>query len=332
MRRWLLVLTLSVVSAHAHAQAGQPMKSTAATAMKPTAATENAAVAANAAERQVAQLATQKAALEKRYNDEVDAIDRLKKQRPSWRRDREIRDSLSSSLETSNKLDATTAELKNAKVRLDNARRAYLGAVELELGAGVTPLRAQQLERIRSSLATQVKGAPRNLHILMPELEIDPLADPEELDQRAVELRETENQLTRQIAGLEGQIGELERAALLRKHNDRAAEMVARDEESPHRRTTRSGESTSDAPPDNPPGSRLPVTDTVPTSIKTGGSVVTSRVIDGTPDSLGQRSSDPVQRAEAAHKAYDGLVKRLEQVKRARLAAEARADQLRGKR
>src|SRR5689334_21571116 len=199
MRRWLLVLLLSGVSATTRAQAGQPMKSTAATAMKPAAATENAAAAAGAAERQVGQLTTQKAALEKRYNDEVDAIDRLKKQRPSWRRDREIRDSLSLSLETSNQLDATTAALKNAKGRLDNARRSYLGAIDLELAAGPVPVRAQQLARIRASVVTQVKGAPRDLHILVPDLEIDPLADPEELDQRAAELRETEKQLSRQL-------------------------------------------------------------------------------------------------------------------------------------
>src|ERR1043166_4491588 len=101
MTRWWLVLTLLVVSADARAESTLG-------AAQPIAATHDAETAVGAAEHQVLQLTVQRAALKQRYEDEVADIDRLKKQRASWRRDRELRDSLSSSLETSNELDAAT--------------------------------------------------------------------------------------------------------------------------------------------------------------------------------------------------------------------------------
>src|SRR5690348_10154716 len=105
MSRWWLVLTLMVVSVSARAQANQ----------QSTAATNGAELVASGAEQQVAHLAARRAELKQRYEDEVAEIDRLKKQRASWRRDRDLRDSLSASLETSKQLDAATREVDVAQ-------------------------------------------------------------------------------------------------------------------------------------------------------------------------------------------------------------------------
>jgi hypothetical protein len=265
----------------------------------------------------------------------------LKRQRPSWRRQREIQDSLSSSLETSNQLEATTAALKKARTRLDSARRNYLGAIDAELSAGTSPARLQQLQRVKGTLASQVKAAGAPRHIMIPDLSIDPLADPEELDQRAVELRESERQLSQQLAGLDAQAADLVRSAQLRKHNDRAVDLVARYEDAPHRRPA-SGTTSADQAADGPAPSRLPVSGSpgevrlpAPESAGVSNDVIDTsidRSIDALETRAAQRSGDPAQRAEAARKLHDALARRLEQVRRKRIEIEDRARMLRGKR
>jgi hypothetical protein len=336
MSRRLLVLGLLVlgfVSTFARAESPTPSK--------PSAATDAAAAAANIAERRVAQLTNQSTALEKRYNDEVDAIDRLKRQRPSWRRDREIRDSLTSSLETSNRLEAATAELRKAQGRLDMARRAYFAAIDLELAAGPGAPRAQVLERAKAALIVQLNaGAPRPIKI--PDLDIDPLADPEELDQHAAELRESEKLLSRQLAGLDAQVAELQRGANLRKHNERAADLVSRYDDAPHRAAVHGSDGNSqivDAPaPNHLPASGDGTAPYVDSSVP----VVINDVVDvgdagsagaaGTLRGTGQRTTDLAQRADAVRRARDMLARQLEQVRNKRLEIETRAKVLRGKR
>src|SRR5262245_41360356 len=98
MIRWLLVLAVTVASSTVSADP-RP-------ASELVAVTTNAEATARSAERQVSQLAAYRTTLAKRYKDELDQIDRLKNQRASWRRDRELRDNLSDSLETANQLSA----------------------------------------------------------------------------------------------------------------------------------------------------------------------------------------------------------------------------------
>src|SRR6185436_4431585 len=227
MSRWWLVLTLMVASVGARAQPGHE-----------TNATNQAETAANAAERQVVQLTSRRASLKQRYEDEVADIDRLKKQRASWRRDRDLRDNLSTSLETSKQLDNATREVELAQRDLVTARRVYLNAIDSELKAGAPPQRAQRLERARALLSAQLKDAPHR--ILIPDLRIDPLADPEELLQHANELRASEDELRHQVDELAAQAIDLDRIAQLRKQHERAGDLVNRYDDQPHRSTTRS--------------------------------------------------------------------------------------------
>jgi hypothetical protein len=320
MSRWWFVLTLMVVSVGAHAQSGQQ-----------TSATIRAETAASAAERQVVQLTSRRAELKQRYEDEVADIDRLKKQRASWRRDRDLRENLSTSLETSKQLDNATREVELAQRTLAAARRAYLAAIDAELKASPSQQRKEHLERARALLTAQLKDAPHR--ILIPDLRIDPLADPEELLQHANELRASEEELLLQVDELAAQAVELERIALLRKQHDRQGALVARYDDQPQRNTTRSEGSPGD-PGIAAGGDRtlVPNTgDSAPSSFENYVPTVLSDVIDASTINnftAAQLSGDPAQRAQAARKAHDAVALRLDQVRRKRMEIEARAKRL----
>src|SRR5882762_11388426 len=113
MARWWLTLMMLVVAVTAPVaaqpgqlgQLGQPALASPSSSLGQAAVTTDAAGAAvREASARIVQFGALRAPLKKRYRDELDAIDRLKNQRVSWRRDRELRDSLSSSLDTANQL------------------------------------------------------------------------------------------------------------------------------------------------------------------------------------------------------------------------------------
>jgi len=325
MRRWLLVLAVAVASSAASAEPSQ--------AAQPVAVTAMTEAGVRSAERQASQLAVKRESLARRYQSQLDQIDRLKNQRASWRRDRELRDSLSESLETANQLSTATHELGQARVELESARRAYLTAIETEIAVGAPPARRQMLVRARAQLIPQITDAPRR--IIIPDFEVDPLADPEELEQRAAELRASEDDLGRQLAGLKAQATEFDHLAQLRKQHERAGDLFNRDDDEPHHNTARPAGETG-APPDDGSGAGKP-------SAPGGGAasfdgfvpIVLADVINAaTIVSLeaAQRSGDPAQRADAAHRAGDEVARRLGEVRKRRLEIEARARQLRAKR
>jgi hypothetical protein len=325
MTRWAVVLAVMVASATVSAET-RPIVSA-------ITATTGAETATRAAERQVQQLTTSRADLAQRYQDQLTQIDRLKNQRASWRRDRELRDRLSESLETANLLSAATRDLERAKSNLESTRRAYLLAIDTELGGGAAPARVQQLVRAKAQLVPQIRDVPRR--IVIPDFEVDPLADPEELDQRAAELRAAEVDLARQLAGLKAQAAELDHLVLLRKQHERAGELFNRDDDEPRHNTVRGGgegtvEDTSTAGvgrPNAPPGTSAP-------NFENFVPIVLADVIDpSTINSLeaAQRSGDPVLRAGASHLAGDAVGKRLGEIKKRRLEIEDRARLLRAK-
>jgi hypothetical protein len=324
MSRWWLVLAIAVASSTASAE---PHPSTPSVAV--TAATETAM---KNAEQRVARLATRREALARRYQDELEHIDRLKNQRASWRRDRELRDSLSESLETANQLSAATRELGQARTELESARRAYLAVIDLELGVGVPPARAQVLMRVRAQLVPQIKDVPRR--IVIPDFEVDPLADPEELEQRAAELRASEEDLGRQLAGLKGQATALDHAALLRKQHERAGDLFNRDDDEPHHNTARPAAEPGTAADDGGGAGKPNAPGGVTGSFESFAPVVLADVINAsTLLSLeaAQRSGDPGQRADAARRAGDEVARRISEVRKRRLEIEARARRLRAK-
>lgn len=325
MSRWLLVLAVAVASSTASAEPRQPAQPVAVTAMTET--------AVKSAEQRVAQLAGQRETLARRYQDQLAQIDRLKNQRASWRRDRELRDSLSESLETANQLSTATRNLEQARTELESARRAYLAAIEVELGAGAPPARAQLLLRARAQLVPQIKDVPRR--IIIPDFEVDPLADPEELEQRAAELRASEEDLGRQLAGLQARAAEFDHLAQLRKRHERAGDLFNRDDDEPHHNTVRSDGEPSIGPNDGGGAGKPSASGGVTANFENFVPIVLADVIHASTKlslEAAQRSGDPGQRAEAAHRASDEVAQRISEVRKRRLEIEARARQLRAKR
>lgn len=336
MYRWLLVVFLAVGMTVGIARAQSPAV---------TQATARAQADAGALERRVNQLAQQRGALAKTYAEQLEAIDRLKKQRASWRRDRELRDSLAVANDTATKLGGVTAELGRASSALAAARRSLLAAIDAELAQQPVPARAGELARVKAQLAPQVPQ--QKVHrIVLPDLDVDPTADPEELEAQAAALRDSEAELSRQVVGLEKQARELDEVAKLRKAHERASDLAKRDDDQPQRTAqqggNRGGLFGGTAGDDR--GSPAPEAGGIGTGgggASTGGggsgpqglsgfeseaTVVLSGVVDAsTIDTLtrAQRSGDPAQRAAAAKKARDAVANRLEQLKRKRAEIEA---------
>ncbi|MDB4956152.1 MAG: hypothetical protein JWO36_3721 [Myxococcales bacterium] len=313
-----------------------------------SATTDQAQTVANAAEQKVDQLSVQRSQLAQRYQEELSTIDRLKQQRPSWRRDRELRANLSDSADTAKQLQQVTRDLAVARSASGSARASLVAKIDAELASGLAGARAQKLAKLRAQLAPQVGPAPNK--IVIPDAEIDPLADPEELQEQAAAIRVSEDQLSRQIIGLDNQVKELKEVDDLRRQHQRATDLAVRDDDQPHRNAqtsaTRVSDTLSAGGLSNPTGAGTPPTDPTTdhsspnpvaagtTAFETQLTVTLGDVIDhSTIEGLmrASRSGDPAQRAIAAQKAREAVAARLEQLKKKRAAIEARAKSLRGR-
>lgn len=328
MYRWLLVVFLTVASATGWAQA-------------PSNTTAKAQEIASAAERRVVQLQTEHGALAARYEGELSTIDRLKQKKKSWNTERELKDKLSAANETATKLQKIEANLVAARAQLAGARRVLVSAIDAELAAQPPVARANVLRRLRDQLVPQIKRS--NLHrIAIPNLEVDPSADPEDLDAQAAELRQIEAELQRQVTSLDKQSKDLERVAELRRSHDRTITLDRREDNTPTRVTPNEAstkgvhedsgaqqEPSSPAPPNSSGGdTREPVGET----FESEASVVLQDVVDpSTIDTLttAQRSGDPGKRSKAAAKTRDAVKAKLDLLRMKRAAIEARAKALR---
>jgi hypothetical protein len=322
MLRWLVMLCLTVATATVLAQSTPRMDLT-------TRAWNDTV----AADRQLGASQAKRNAIAQRFDDQVKAVDRLKTAPRSWRRDRELRDKLAEAHETGEQLEAANTEVTTAQQRLANARAALVTAIDGELAAGPTDGRKKQLQQARAQVVPQKKAH----RIVLPDMNIDRLAEPEELDQRAQEMRSSETELQNQVIGLEVQAKELDRIAMLRKASDRAKELDSQDGGSRHN-APRGGTGNGTGG-----GSGEPALDQEPVhggGAQTGGdterfadiSVTLADVVDpSTLDALhrAQRSNDPKVRAEATRRAREAVQKKLDQLQRQRKQVEDRAKQLR---
>jgi hypothetical protein len=334
-RTWTTLVVLALVAGTAAAQPDR------------LAATTDAATAALAKDQKDRNaLVAQKATLAKRYESELAAVDRLKQQRKSWRRERQLQDAQAKALDTSKEIAKLTTKIGGLDTRIATDKRAVVVAVDAELPGVTDATRKRQLTASRAAASPPVVAKAHK--IVVPDAEIDPLADPEELDQQASALRTTEGELTKQIEALDQQTKRLVKAAELRKAHERAGDLAVRDDDQP-RRTGASGTRTTGAAGDGLHGvnddSPAPA-ETDPTDMpppmggELGGfqgdetATVLSEVIDpATSDALRKaaRTSDPATKAAAAKAARDEAKTRLEALRKQRAAIEARAKELRKK-
>ena len=297
-------------------------------------ATDRAAATVKASEKKRAALVRERTELAARYQKELAEIDKLKRQRASWRRDRQLRSKLSASLGTAKKLGKASSAITVLDGQLVKQRKALIAAIDAELAAGAASARAKSLRATRAAAAKKIAPGKAK-KIVLPDDELDPLADPEELDLQARALRDSEAELERQIESLDREAARFRKQAELRKQHQRADELAARDGASP-RRTSGSGGARVTADEAAPQSEGLDGDDGFggmdPGSFAGDPAVVLSDVVDGdTVDALrkAERSTDPSAKAAAAEKARDQVKRRLERLEKRRREIEKRARELR---
>ena len=321
------------------------------TAWADAAQTDRATAAEITAEHRVAQLTAQRAQLAARYQDEIAAVDKLKKQKASWRRDRELNTAQADAKDTADRLAVLDKQLALAQTIVTTARTTAVRAIDAESPTAIGP-RAATLAKLRAQLAP-----PKVVKkIVIPYGTIDPLADPDELEHQAAAIAASEDALERQVKSLESQAAELDHVAEIRKQHERAGDLATREDDQPHRNAQSSSSKAWPTPRVRRPRPRAaqaaqaaaprtatkarPAAPAAPTrsparfrgaGYESEASVVLGEVIDrSTIEGMmrASRSGDPAQRALAAKQAADAVAARLAQLKKQRAAIEARAKAL----
>lgn len=276
------------------------------------------------AEQARSALAGQRTALDQRYAAQLAEIDKLKRQKASWRRDRALGSKLAESIETAQALARLASDLAAAEAELGRAHARGVAAIDAALATAIEPRRAELAARRQ-----QWAPPPRIRRIVIPDDSLDPLADPEELEDQAAALADSEAELGREVARLDAQAARFDRLAALRRQHDRAEELVLRDDVDPRPGVAGAGGvlSAGDAVPTGPG-----FEDPAATAGFERDATALSAVIDlGTVDVLrsAEHSNDPARRAVASRAARDAVATRLARLKQQRAAIEARARELR---
>jgi hypothetical protein len=284
-------------------------------------------------------LTTQQAHLQEQYDGELRDIDALKQNRASWYRDRQLRQAMADSLETADTLAAIATKLRLLGVRLKRARGQLLVAIDAEIGSvTVDDRRKRELGRLRREHAAALRPADKK--IVLPDERIDPLADPEELDQQVAALAQSERQLEKEIAGLKRQSARFARIDELRQKHERADELEQFDDDQPRRSTGRTGSGRSEGatsadtaagPETEEPA--VPLDGADDTAFDNDPTLVLSDVVDA--ETIGalrraEQSDDPLDKATAALLAAKKVEERLRRMRSQRVAIEKRAHMLRG--
>ncbi len=325
MLRWWLLLVLAVGSVTRIARA----ESTDSARIALTTRAWNASVAA---ERMLSRVSARWSSLNAKFHVELDDIAHLKNAPRSWRRDRDLRAKLADAEALGKRLEAASADVRRATERMKRAHRLVVEAIDAELAAGPTSARRARLVRARARVAPQARKARR---IVLPDTKIDPLADPEELDQQALAIHDSEVELQHQIQGLDAQADELDRVAMLRKQHERTRELDQRDDNSARKGATSSGArgaSADTASPESPtPGGVGNGTQDLG-SFESDASITLADVVDPTTiEELNRahRSNDPAKRAAAVRRARAAVARKLAQLRARRHEVEQRASHLR---
>lgn len=333
-------------SSHSSAPGAAPASTSNATALAAATARARSRLAETTRKRDKAR--ADKAALARQYQTQLAEIDKLKKQRRSWRRDRLIRDRMGRSHTTAKKLAAWDRALRQHEGRVRAAKRAVVAAVDRELAASPGATRRASLTRWRADARRGLRRDAKK--IVLPDDRIDPLADPEELDYQAALLRQSEEQLARELAKLDVQAQRYNRMASLQKTRRRAVELGRFDDDRPRRsagqptgtnlegipEATDGAADPDPAPPPDTPTDAPPAED--PGGDGGIGSddpmfdVVLADVVDAsTVDALraAGHSSNPAVKAKAAERARKQVRERLERLRKQRRAMKKRAGSLR---
>lgn len=329
-----------------------------------SAATDRAAERVAATRRARQQAGAEQAKLARQYEAQLDEIDRLKRQRASWRRDRLIRARMSESHATAQALEELAERIRRLDALLRSRERALVEAIAREYQAGPAPLRRAQLDRWQQSARRHLRGTSKK--IVLPDDQLDPLADPEELEYQAALIRESEEELIAELTRLARQTDHYQHMADLRRTRSRASELGAFGDDRPRRSAghantsapavpsdsdDRGGDGTNEdpagggsAPPPAPPEDQAPPSDLPDESDGPGipptgepesqimFDIILADVVDApTLEALrtAERSSDPALKAQATKRAHAQVRARLERLRKQRQLIQKRARELR---
>ena len=308
-----------------------------------------------------ARLDRERADLDKRFHAALAEVDVLKRRRSSWANDRKLEAKQREAQELAKALGAKQGVLATVDRTLVDRRRALVSAIDLELGvASLDAGRRGKLEKQRADAQRRLPGTVRKLKV--PDDRIDPLDDPEDLDDKARRLAAGETSLLAEIKRMDRRVRLLTEVAMLEKSRQRAGDDLFQDAQKGRRtgystpgtagsRATADGENDTGgavAPPlggapgagpgagsfdgaGNPEPSG--VTGEVDDTASGANPVVAyADVVDaGTLEALrlAERSTDPAVKAKAAERARRDLEVKLTKLRARRLEMERRARSLR---
>jgi hypothetical protein len=312
--------------------------------------TDQAAAEAGRLERRSAQKLGEKRALERAYEAQLRELDRLKRSKASWRRDRQIRSSQAESQTTAERLSRADQELRAIDAQLRRQREVLLAAAGRELAAGPSPPRRALVERLRGQVSAALRPAVRK--ILVPDDTLDELADPDELSEQIALIAQAEAQLRGERERLRQREDRYARMARLRDVRERATQMGELEDEVVRRTGSRPERPSSGAQGDSaapPPtlegqnGTGSPGTGDTRGGTADGdgvgedpgfeqSSILLTDVVDaGTIDALRRagRSASPRARADAASRARKQVEARLQRFERSRALIQRHLTKLR---
>jgi hypothetical protein len=290
-----------------------------------------AANALAAAQKKQRSIEAEKAKLRTTYNKQLAQVDKLKRARASWRRDRQLRDQKARSQKTALALKEVDRKLRSQRSAVSKARKALATAIDKELDLSPTPARQTYLKSMLGKVRVGLRVAPKK--ISMPELELDEFADPEELLEQIALIERAEAKLAREQASLTRRADYYARMETLRSKRQRADALGVFDEDGVRRSTGHVGnknDRNSDSSTTGGAGADLADSESAgepapqsPSNDDFGGggggsfeaaSVVLADVVDsGTQDALrrAHRSNSPKTKAAAAKRAKDQVSDRL---------------------
>lgn len=301
--------------------------------------TDRLAAQVLAAETRGTTLLAEKKQLLNRYERQLQEVDRLKRRRASWRRDRLLRKQLADSHRIARKLGGLDKRLRTLQKRIRSLRGKLLASATTELGKSPTRPRRARLIAWRDRARLFLR--PRSKRIILPDSTVDPLADPEDLEEQATQLRQTEKRLAREIANLKSRAQRFRRMVRLRRLRARASMLRRIEPNRPRRSTARLSADRNQAT--GGAGAGLSSEDSSPTpnddfSDPSAGSnlvVVLANVVNSAALTALRRartSNDPLFKARAADSARKQVKARLERLRAQRKRIRRRARSLRRRR
>lgn len=316
------------------AQAVEPSRAQASGAR---ALTDRASARLESAQRRQRSLQVQMATLRRKYNKQLSEVDRLKRARASWRRDRLLREQKARSQKTALALRGLERKLRTRRSSVSRERKALAQAIDRELSLGPSRSRREELRKMLGKVRSGLKEAPKR--IAMPELELDELADPEELVEQIRLIERAEARLAEEEASLQRREKYYAHMDALRSKRRRADALGAFEDDNVRRTTGRvgsekngraAGEEDAEQSPDGASGLSEPSADPAPGAPSDGAdlqdsgggfrasSIVLADVLDaGTQSALrrAQRSSSPRTKAQAAKQARRQVSERLRRLR-----------------